>query len=75
MYDFIETDDLQQFVTDGGRREIRYMDGAFVFGYEFQGRNGTFLLHDTVTDPSTRERDVLMGESAIIQELRALANA
>jgi hypothetical protein len=74
---FIETDELEAFVAEGGRREVRYEPagdgrepGCFRFGYTLRGRWFSFTLPDEVNDPSERERLILDLEPTAIKRLR-----
>ena len=66
---FIETDSLQDFVLRGGTREVRHETDGFKFGYTIGGRNATFVLPDSITDPSERERLILDHEAIVLAGL------
>ena len=67
---FIETDDLEQFVADGGSREVRYEDDGFRFAYKLGDRWISFTLPDEENDPSARERLILAIEANCLRQLR-----
>lgn len=73
---FIETDDLEQFVADGGTRSIAYNlgDGGFRFEYRMDGRYLAYLLPDEINDPSERERLILDMEKTGMRHLREAVN-
>lgn len=82
---FIETDELEQFVADGGTREVRYCQvktngsgpvrSGFQFAYKQGERWAMFNLDDEVHDPSVREGLILAMEKSCLKSIREASGA